>query len=109
MRKCFLFLINLSLCSCIMDKEQYRAKIEHDFVKDVVEIEYKGHTYLRYHSDGGQCAVGGICHSASCHCYANKQNNNLEKYGTYPDTTITIKNGVRDTSITYKMYEKKNN
>lgn len=36
-------------------------------------------------------------------------NNKLEKYGTYPDTTITIKNGVRDTSIIYKVYEEKKN
>lgn len=41
--------------------------------------------------------------------YTDAQNEKLEKYGTYPDTTITIKNGVRDTSITYKVYEEKNN
>lgn len=41
--------------------------------------------------------------------YTNKQNEKLEKYGTYPDTTISIKNGVRDTSIIYKVYEEKNN
>lgn len=41
--------------------------------------------------------------------YIDVQNDKLEKYGTYPDTTITIKNGVKDTSITYKVYEEKNN
>lgn len=83
MRKLFVGLIVLFLCSCaevdykeqdqtqLTKIEQYQAKVQKEFIEDVVEVEYKGHTYLRYYGGGGSGAIGGICHSASCHCYTD--------------------------------------
>lgn len=72
MKKYLCFFIGLFLCSCSYDEAEYKAYVKREFAENIVEIEYKGHTYLRYHTGGGNCSVGGICHSASCHCYTDK-------------------------------------